>query len=64
MFPAASDHVFFYACVFQGMLVEGPAGPEGPTVSHSASSSVAPVYFPPSPLPVSLSSVILGNPCR
>lgn len=24
------------ACVFQGMLVEGPAGPEGPTVSQSS----------------------------
>lgn len=27
------------ACVFQGMLVEGPPGPEGPTVSQSVSPS-------------------------
>lgn len=32
----------FCACVFQGMLVEGPPGPEGPTVSQSVSYSVTP----------------------
>lgn len=26
-------------CVFQGMLVEGPPGPEGPTVSQSSNLS-------------------------
>ena len=35
---AVSDD--FCACVFQGMLVEGPAGPEGPTVSISILDSV------------------------
>lgn len=39
------------------MLVEGPAGPEGPTVSHSASSSVTPLYFPP-PLFLYLSALL------
>lgn len=29
----------FCAYVFQGMLVEGPPGPEGPTVSQSGSDS-------------------------
>lgn len=31
----------FCACVFQGMLVEGPPGPEGPTVSQPVSYSVS-----------------------
>lgn len=35
--PVVSDD--FCACVFQGMLVEGPPGPEGPTVSQSLSNS-------------------------
>lgn len=49
------------ACVFQGMLVEGPSGPEGPTVSLSASTFIT--LLSSFPLCLLITAVISSNMC-